>query len=249
LGSLFFRIRVIDVSGDVTMFNEGDVIRAAGISEGDLLYLRSSYQIEKKVKKNMPLCKNVDVKKSLSGKVSIDISFNEVCFYTRIGNKYYAIDENLRVLDFDESRSKYSSYGAVSVRLPEVREPILGKKLVFYDTVEETDTEGETLYEVQKESFYDFTVEFLSILKDSGYLSESDAVILNEKFDLELIYADKFLVKFGDSRDLEEKFRLLFEILSEGSINYASRGVIDLTNPAKAFARADESLDFSKYID
>lgn len=249
VASLFFRIKIIDVTGDVTMFNEGDIIRAASISEGDLLYFKSSGKIERNIKKNMPLCKRVDVKKSISGKISIDISFDEVYFYSKIGDRYYALDENLRVLDSDESRAKYTSNGAVSIRLPEVREPVLGQKLVFFDTVEETDTEGETLYEVKKESFYDFTVEFLSILKDSGYLSESDAVILNEKFDLELIYADKFLVKFGDSRDLEEKFRLLFEILSEGSINYASRGVIDLTNPAKAFARADESLDFSKYID
>ena len=197
----------------------------------------------------MPLCKSVDVKKSLSGKVDIDISFDKVYFYSKIGDKYYALDENLRVLDSDESRAKYSASGAVSIRLPEVREPELAKKLVFYDTVEETDTEGETLYEVKKESFYSFAAEFLTILKNSGYLSESNAVILNEKFDLELVYANKFLVKFGEPRNLEEKFRLLFEILSEGSINYASRGVIDLTDPEKPFARADESLDFSEYID
>ena len=52
LCSLFFKITVIDVTGDVTMFNEGDVIRAAQIGEGDLLYLRSSAQIERKIKQN-----------------------------------------------------------------------------------------------------------------------------------------------------------------------------------------------------
>ena len=41
--SLFFRVNVIDVSGEVTMFNEGDVIRAAHLSEGNLLFGRTVY--------------------------------------------------------------------------------------------------------------------------------------------------------------------------------------------------------------
>ena len=152
-------------------------------------------------------------------------------------------------MDSDESRSKYSAFGAVCIRIPEVREPVIGKKLVFFDTIEETDTEGETLYEVKDKKFYDFTIEFLTILKESGYLNESNAISLEEKFNIELVYAEKFLIKFGDSRDLDVKFKLLFEILSEGSINYASKGVIDLSDPSKAFARADDSLDFAGYID
>ena len=247
--SLFFRVNVIDVSGDVTMFNEGDVIRAARLSEGDLLFGRTSGSIRRTIKKNMPLCESVKVKKSLSGKVSIEIEFADVHFYTKIGDTYYAIDKYLRVTDSDVSRSKYSAGGAICVRLPELREPNLGEKLVFYDTVEETDTEGEPLYEVRKESYYSFATEFLSLLSDSGYLSETQAVVLDEKFDIELVYANKFLVKFGDSRDLDVKFRLLFEILADGSINYASRGVIDLSDPSMAYARADESLDLSSYID
>ena len=87
------------------------------------------------------------------------------------------------------------------------------------------------------------------MLKESGYHSESRAIDLEEKFNIKLVYADKFLIKFGDSRDLDVKFRLLFEILSEGSMNYVDKGVIDISDPSKAFARADESLDFSKYID
>lgn len=247
--SLLFKINVIDVSGDVTMFNEGEIIRAAGIAEGDLLYGKSSGRIERNIKRAIPLTKTVEVKKSLSGKVSIEISFEKVDYYCKIGNRYYAVDKELRVMDSDESRSKYSAFGAVCIRLPEVREPVIGQKLVFFDTVEETDTEGETLYEVRDEDFYKFTVEFLTILKQSGYLTESNAVILEQKFDIEMVYANKFLIKFGDSKDLEEKFRLLFEILSEGSMNYAGKGVIDLSNPTKAFARADESLDFAGYID
>ena len=247
--SFFLRINSIEVSGDVTMFNEGDVIRAAEIRDGDMLFGRSSRRIERNIRKTLPLAESIKVKKSLSGKVQIEIEFSDVYFYTKVGDTYYALDDQLRVLDCSTSRSKYSNYNAVYVRLPELREPVLDKILVFYDTVEETDTEGETLYEVKEESYYDFTLDFLRLLKESGYHEESRAIDLDEKFNIELVYADKFLIKFGDSRDLDVKFRLLFEILSEGSMNYVRCGVIDLSDPAKAFARADESLDLSQYID
>ena len=247
--SFFIRVRSIEVAGDVTMFNEGDVIRAADISEGDMLILKSSGKIEKNIKKALPLAESIKVRKSLFGKVKITVEFADVYYYTKVDDLYYAFDDQLTVLDISESRGKYSNYNAVYVRLPEVREPCLDEKLVFYDTVEETDAEGELLYEVRDERFYTFTLEFLRLLKESGYHTDSSAIDLDEKFNIELIYADKFLIKFGDSRDLDVKLRLLFEILSEGSMNYASKGVIDISDPSKAFARADESLDFSKYID
>ena len=247
--SFFIRVKSIEVAGDVTMFNEGDVIRAADIAEGDMLLLKPRGRIAKNVKRALPLAESVKVRKSLFGKVRITVEFADVYFYTKIGDHYYAFDDQLRVLDKSDSRGKYSNYNAVYVRLPEVREPELNKKLVFYDTLEETDAEGETLYEVREESYYTFTLEFLRLLKESGYHSDSQAIDLEEKFNVELVYADKFLIKFGDSRDLDVKFRLLFEILAEGSMNYASKGVIDVSNPSKAFARDDGSLDFSHYID
>ncbi len=249
VASFFFKIGSIEVTGDVTMFNEGEVIRAAQIYEGNRLFAKSSRRIERNIRESLPLAQSVQVKKSLSGHVKIDIEFADVYYYTKIGELYYALDEELRVLDFDESRSKYSAYNAVYVRLPEVREPKKNEILVFYDTVEETDEEGETLYEVKKESYYAFVVEFLAALKESGYHTESRAIDLEEKFVIELVYADKFLIKFGNSRDLDVKFRLLSEIISEGSMDYVNKGVIDLSDPSKAFARADESLDLMDYFD
>lgn len=243
------RVRSVEIKGDVTMFNESDIIQAAGINEGDMLLGKGAWSIEQKMKKNMPLIEDVKVRKSITGKVSIEVNFAEVRYYTKIGDLYYAIDESLRVLDYDESRSKYSAYGATLVKIPEVREPKKGEKLVFYDTVEETDTEGETLYEVKEESYYSFVTNFLAALSDSGFREDADGVIIEEKFNVNLIYAGKFKIYFGDARDLDVKFRVLFGILSEGSMQYASKATVDLSTPSEAIARADEDLDLSEFVD
>ena len=246
---LLIPIREIEVTGEVELFNEGEIIEASESVQGRSLHMRSSSKIEKTIRKNLPLTESVKVTKGIFGKIKIDIQFSDVYFYCNIGDKYYAIDENLRVLDIDDSYSKYKAFGAVKVHLPEVREPILGESLVFYDTVEETDTEGELLYEVKKPSYYSYVSEFLTEIKENGYQDGANAALLAEKFNVRLIYAEKFSVRFGDIRDLDLKFRIFYEIMAENSTQYADKVTVDLTDPSEATARADTSLDFSEYID
>lgn len=242
-------VRVIEVSGDVTMFNEGEIIDAAEIDEGDSLFLRSSGSIKRRIMKNLPLAKSVKVRKTVSGKVKIEIEFGDVDFYTEIGGKFYAVSEDLRVLDVSESRAKYSAYGASRVVIPEVREPVLGEKLVFYDTVEETDTEGETLYEVKEERAYAYVSDFLSALKESGFSEQTDGVMLDVKFAVTIVYDMKYKVCFGDASELGPKFNILFGILNDEAMKSMEKVYIDLSTPSKATARPDNTLDFSEFDD
>lgn len=246
---IFVRIDTIDVTGDVTMFNEGEVISAAEIDIGDGLFWRSSWTIKRNIQENMPLAEKVKVTKTPFGKVTIYIELMEVDYYTQIGDKYCALDKDLTVLDIGNSGSKYSAYGAVLIKIPEVREPVLGKTLVFYDTVEETNEEKETLYEVKDERYYEYVKGFLSELKESGYHEGANGVILTEKYDVTLIYSEKFQVKFGNVNDLDVKFRVLYEILAEGTMQFSDKARIDLSDPTRPTARTDLTLDFSEYID
>jgi len=248
---LFFvlPVRSISVGGEVTMFNEGEIIEAAELSEGDSLFLRSSWDIKRTIRKNLPLADDIKVTKTLSGTVKIKITFDDVKYYTKVDGIYYAIDSSLRVLDSNESRAKYSAYGAVYVKLPEVRPLEIGEKIVFYDTVEETDTEGELLYEVKDVKYYAYVTDFLSKLEKSGFLEQADGALLTEKYDVTLVYADKYKIRFGSIAELDSKLRVLFGILDEGSTQYADKVEIDLTDPSAAIARPDPTLDLDEFID
>ncbi|MBQ4091146.1 MAG: FtsQ-type POTRA domain-containing protein [Clostridia bacterium] len=247
----FFAIRIdaIEVTGDVTMFNEGDIIRASGIREGDGLFWRASWTVKNNVEQNVPMTHNVRVTKSLFGKVTIYVELKPALYYCEYGGRFFAIDEQLRVLDESPSYKKYTSYGAVKVILPEIREPRVGESIVFYYTVEETDTEGETIYEVESESKYAYVKKFLAALIDTGYRSEANGVIVSEKFDVTFIYQDKYKVRMGDVSDLDIKFRLFYEMIAEGSMQYADKVSIDVSNISAATARPDPSLDFSDFAD
>ena len=242
-------IKSIEITGDVTMFNEGEVISAAGVGEGDSIFLRSSGKIKRDIQKKLPLAEEIKITKSLFGKMTIDVRFGGVDFYTEYDGRFYAIDENLKVLDRSDSRSKYSAYGAARVIIPEIREPVVGEKLVFYDTVEETDTEGETLYEVKEEENYAYVSAFLSKLKESGFLAQTDGVILDVKFAVTMIYDMKYKIDFGTVGDLDTKFNILFGILNDDAMKSMDKVSVDLGNPSEATARPDNSLDFSEFDD
>ena len=96
---------------------------------------------------------------------------------------------------------------------------------------------------------YDYVKEFLRTLCDSPYYSGSDGVILEHKFDVTLIYSQKFKIRFGDVRGLDVKFRVLDGIMAEGSMEYADKASIDLSDPSAAIARPDPTLDLSDFVD
>ena len=248
---VFTPVRRIEVSGDIEMFNEGEIVEASGVGEGDLMLLHPSLTIKHAIKNKLPLVGKVTVTKTPFGKLKIDVKVDEVDFYINSGDKYYAIDKNLRVLDASTKRSKYSGFGASYVVLPEIREPEVGKKIVFYDTVEETDDEGELLYEVKDEQAYAYVTNFLTQLKDSNnaILQTTDGIVVDEKFNIYIVYNMKYQIKFGSATSLDAKFSVLSSILEEGTAERMEKAIIDLTSPSKATVREAIELDFTEFND
>ena len=246
---LLVRISSIEIVGDVTMFNEGEIISAAEIAEGDGLFLKSAGKIKRNINKNLPIAKNVKVKKSLLGKVTISVEFSEAEYYCSYAGEYYALDRDLKVLHKGNTHTRYSKYGAVKVVLPMIREPVLGENIVFYYTVEDLDADGDPLYEVEDVKKYDYVKQFLNALKESAYYSGADGVVLEQKFDVTLIYSGKYKIRFGDVRGLDVKFRVLDGIMAEGSMQYTDKASIDLSDPSAAIARPDPDLDLSAFVD
>ncbi len=248
--SFLLPIRSFTVEGELDLFNEGEIISSSGLRLGDSIFWKTGGSIERKIKKDLPLCDSVEVKKSLlSGNVKISIGFSDVDYYCKIGDIYCALDDELRVMDINRSGAKYTANGAVRIALPDVRSPKLGEILVFYDTVEETDTEGETLYEVKKERFYSYVSEFLSALKESELIEDVKAISLTERFDIRMNYADKYMVRFGSAEKISAKLAIFEEILNEGSMEYAEKVTVDLSDPTYASARADDSIDFDSLFE
>ena len=243
------KIKSVEISGDLSVYNESKIIEATGISPGDSIFKKTSLGIERAIRKNLPVTAKVNVsKKIFQGRLLIEIEFSEFEFFIEYGNRFYGVDSELNVTDVRDSKHEYFTLGGRLLVIDEVEQPSVGRKLIFKKTLEETDTEGVTTHEIKKKDYYDYVTAFLDSLKNSDYYEKADAVFLDSKFSISVIYDEKYKIIFGGYGDLDVKFRVLDEIFSEGTLNDIDKGVIDLTNPSAAVVRYDETLDFSEYL-
>ena len=244
------KVKSIEISGDLSVYNESEIIEASGIGPGDSIFKKTSFGIERAIRRNLPITSEVNVsKKIFDGRITIEIEFTEYEFFIEYGGKFYGVDGELNVLDTRESKSEYFALGGRFLVIDSVQQPNIGQRLIFTKTVEETDTEGVTVHEIEKPDYYDYVTVFLEYLKNSNYYDLTDAVILDSKFNITVIYDSKYKIVFGGYGDLDIKFRVLDEIFYEGTLSRIEKGVIDLTDPSAAVARFDETLDFSEYLE
>lgn len=243
------RIDSIEVKGDVSVFNESRVVEASGLKVGGCLYTKPFFAVKSSIQKNLPMAQKVSVRKNpFTRKVTVKVEFSDFEFFVPYGDKLYGVDKNLCVTDVRSSRLEYISLGARAITLPEIEEPIIGKKLVFTKTLDVLDDRGRVEIAGVDESKFDYISEFMTFLSDSGYIDRINAFFADEKFKLRAIVDEKYLVYFGRCENLETKFEVMDAIIAEGSAGIGKYAVINVENPALSSARVDNTLDFSDYV-
>lgn len=246
---LVIRIDSIEIRGDVTLFNESEIVEASELSVGGALYSKPAFVIKNSIRKNLPMAEKVSVRKNIfTRRVTIKVEFSEYKFVVQSGDKFYAVDSDLTVTDIRDSKLEFVALGARVMTLPQIETPELGKSLIFSSTVDIRDENGRLIQKGDDVSKYSFVTELLSFLSKSGYIERTDAVFLDEKFNIRLIMDGRYLVYIGRCESLETKFEVIDGIIDEGSTSYGKCVVINVQNPALASARVENDLDFSEYV-
>ncbi len=246
---LVTRIDSIEIEGDVTLFNESEIVEASELSVGGALYSKPGFVIKRAIRKNLPMAEKVSVRKNIfSRRVTIKVEFSDYKFVVQYGDKFYGVDSDLTVTDIRDSRLEFVALGARVLTLPEIEEPVLGERLVFSSTVDVRDENGRLIQKGDDISKYQYVTDLLRFLSESGYIERTDAVFLDEKFNVRLVMGGRCLVYIGRCESLKTKFEVVDAIIDEGSTDYGKCVVINVQNPALASARVDNELDFSEYV-
>jgi hypothetical protein len=243
---LCLKIKNINVSGDLSAYNETKVAEASEVDIGKSLMSKSASSIKKSIRKNIPLADDVRVRKNIfKGEVNIEITFLPFDYYIKYKDAYYAIDENLVVVDIRKNENDFSSLGGVFLQIPKTCRPILGKELVFYDTVPNPDGERETPVpedELADIGEYQYIYDVLRLMKGSRNYDGLTSLRLLEKYDISAIYNEQYKVSFGSEASFELKLDVLSEIINDTSWQHTGFGEIDLRDPSTATARAVQSI-------
>ena len=252
------KVKEIKVKGDLTAYNETRVIEASGMNIGESIFKRTSFGIKRNIRKSIPMTEKVKIRRNIfTGKITIDIEFDDFDYFVKYGKSYYAVDENLVVMDKRGTKSEYFSLGARLIEIPDILEPEIGKELIFEDTVPE-DEDDTDVVDIKE---YKYIYDILREASESKHYSEMNVLSLKEKFNISAIYSRKYRVYIGNPNQMDTKFKMLDGVLDEGSLEYAEKGIIDITDPSKVSARAvtdsygtEEGsdkvspVDFSKYF-
>lgn len=241
------KIKNINVTGELSAYNETRVAAASEIDIGRSFMSKSAFAIKKSIRKNIPLSDEIKVRKNIfTGDVNIEISFLPFDYYIKYKNAYYALDENLVVVDIRKTENDFATLGGTFIEIPKVCRPIFGKALIFYDTVPNPDGERETpvpeedLVDIKEYQYIYDLLKFFKESKDYSLLSEVD---LRKKYDIDAVYDGRFNVDFGGISSFELKLNVLNQILSDSSWQHTQFGEINLKDPSAATAKSVQSIE------
>ena len=206
--SVFFRVSKITVDGN-GYYTEKQIVEASGIEKGDNLFFVNRFTAASRIFGKLPYVQEVTISRKLPNKVIIEITESQELAYVPVGDAYWAIDSNCKVLEKVDSKT--------------------AKDLIRIDGISlEKPSEGVV---IEPKSGDEEKVEYLSailseiqgrqMMQDISYIDMSS--VASPSFD----YMSRFTVKLGANENVDYKFGLLASAVEK--LDSGSYGVIDLS--------------------
>lgn len=204
--SPIFSIKNITVT-DMEAYTQSEICEIGGISAGENVFV-TALTAAKKLESN-PYFKTVSVKIGLPSSITVNIEERKVRGYISYMGSYLYIDEYGLVLD---SKNNFKT------RLP-----------VFTGLEFSKFKVGEKL-PVDNDKAFETVVEMTQILTKYDALEDVDSVDVKDVNNI-LIVCGSVQVKIGTTRELDQKIRIMHEILKQ--LTEDDRGTLDLTDLSK----------------
>ncbi len=211
--TLFFRIRSIEVSGN-DRYSRQEIIDAAGISEGDNMFLMNKYNAAERIRKALPYIETVQFRRSLPDGLSIIVTeCTDPAAIVQDGKAYLLCDTGNIVDETTPAAAKKR----MQVKGLTLLEPSVG---VQAKAAEGQELALETLLAVMRE------LDSRELIGDVSLLDMSDPAQLT------LRYLDRFDVYFPWESDYGYKLDYLTAVVEKLEVN--EKGVINMMQEGKA---------------
>ncbi|MCQ2353647.1 MAG: FtsQ-type POTRA domain-containing protein [Clostridia bacterium] len=203
-----------------------EMMSAAGLKLGDLLYSQNKSKAAELMLQNLPYLDTCKVIRKLPDKLVIKVTSSQALMYAKIAGEYYALSSELRVLERSESAADFIAEGLIYTDLPKTSRAVVGSRLILAD-----DADAE------------YIKDFIKIIVSSNLEEKVTRLFFDEKFDIVATVSGKYRIRFGSPGDATLKVMTAARIIESedfGSQNYA---VIDVSIPTLASARYEMYLD------
>lgn len=208
--TVLFPIKEIEVNGN-TRYEESELLAMAGIEKNNNMFRTNMGGAQKKLKDTYPYIEEVNIKRSLSGKITVDITEATETGAVEVNKKFVIISGQNRILKIGQAKKPQEVYLLKGVT---IREPVAGEYLQITD--EATNHAIIELFELL--SKYPLgNVSLIDVTNRSKLIVEID---------------NKKRVIFGDNSELEYKAKMVKKIIDE-KLNPNESVIVDATIPSR----------------
>ncbi len=191
------------------LYSAEELLEAGGLNIGGRLPILAASTAEEELLSKMPYVRSCNISVKLPSTVIIEIKDETASVCAEIAGEYYALSNDLRVLERSDSRDSFADL--LYIELPFAERAVVGEQLVF--------PEGED---------GDYIMIFLELLSDSELAGRVGIVYFDKKFDIVASVDSKYRVLFGSPSDMNMKIAAVAKIIEENSEKCLTNGIIDV---------------------
>lgn len=220
-----FVVTEFDVSGNDGILEE-DIIKASGIVKGDNLYSFSPDKRAEYISFFIPEIKSAEIKRQIPNRLKINVELEEILFCAEIYGERYLITESLRIVKKCESHENGCAAQCI-LKLPVISKAISGNRIEFV-----RDRHEENVYS---------SVE--SILK-SSLKDRVVCIDLRDGFNFTMVCDGKYLLSFGDYKDIDIKLKLADQILQDSMFLSVEKAILNLSDINSTVVTVDKDWTY-----
>ena len=231
--NIIIGVRTVEVTG-ADLSTPEEIISVAGIKEGSGYFSYNTRKSEENVLEKIPCVEEINITRSIFGKVKITVVEKKAFWYVQIFNEYYALADDLEVIRRAEGFKEFSNRGLVRIDFPKIESFVLGLPIEFSD-------EGRDC---------SFIWDFLSEIKESQLYQERrlNQIRIKNKFEIFIVSDLKYEINIGKYSSAKLKLDTVREVLSSEKLNDGNKWGITVMDDLKIVPRTENNLDFGHLI-
>ena len=212
--SLFFKVDRVMVCG-TEKYTPRDIQVAGGVQEGDNLIGISRAKVSSRILANLPYVKSVRIGIQLPDTINIEVEELEVVYAVQSaeGGWWYIRSDGI-VLEKTDAAGAENTTKLLGFK---IADPQFNQKAVAWQEPPEPTEEGETTPPVTVDNGQrlETALSILQYLEDNGMIGVASSVNVEQLYDLEFWYQDRFRVRLGDSSALAYKIECVKSVIEK----------------------------------
>lgn len=229
LGLNRLKVEKVVINGEC-VYSAEEIMAAAGVEYGEKLYAGRDYSAAaEKAMASLPYLDECEISRAFPNGIRIKVTAAKAAIYVCFDGEYYAISDELKVLERAGAPSAFATAGAVETQLPRPSRINVGEKIEFFD--------------IEDASYIENVLEAID---SSGLKGRFTKLFFDKKFDLVGVIDGNVRIKLGSPSDVSLKLEKAQRLMEESGIENGELAVVDVINPDVYSVKRNADIDPDK---